>query len=101
MEENIRWIDVITRPLTDEEKRFFWENLIDADDAYIFDCPVPWDGEEVLVMTDDGKTEYDTFIKSLDGDYFENHLREGEVVAWARSYVEDCDGLESGLLEED
>ena len=81
----MKWIDVITRPLTDQEKRYCMENLIDADDAYAFDCPTPLDGEEVLVRTSDGRTDYDTFVKDENGNYFEHYPMNGSVVAWARN----------------
>lgn len=58
------WIPFKTRPLTDEEKQEY------PDWAYIFDCPLPDDGEEILLSN--GKYVWtDTFINDgecyLDG----------------------------------
>ena len=98
----MKWIDVITRPLTDAEKKACMENLIDAEDAYVFDCPTPFDGEEVLVITKDGFTAYDTFIKDETGNYFENHPKQGEVIAWSRGNPDDdWEDSEGGLIDED
>ena len=49
------WIPFKTRPLTDEEKQEY------PDWTYIFDCPLPDDGEEILLSN--GKYVWtDTFI---------------------------------------
>ena len=58
------WIPFKTRPLTDEEKQEY------PDWTYIFDCPLPDDGEEILLSN--GKYVWtDTFINDgecyLDG----------------------------------
>ena len=47
-----RWIPVKTRPM-DEEERAYWSDLLGYDveyeDAVMFDCKMPDDGQEILV----------------------------------------------------
>ena len=60
------WIEVKTRPCTDEEfeefKRLFGDDIERKDFPY-FDCSMPVDGEEILICTswdvDKDKCEYD------------------------------------------
>lgn len=75
------WIPITTRPMTEEEKEQYKENLEYVDDAVIFNCPLPEDGQEVLI-TVYGETELDTFYNdAVDGCYFENRDIE-DVRAW-------------------
>lgn len=69
------WTPVKTRPLTDEERDGL---LIDAECA--FDCPMPEDGQEVIVTTDLGGVGIDTFCRDVEGCYFENY--DDDVIAW-------------------
>lgn len=52
-----RWIPVKTRPMTAEERQN-WEEYygfqFDDEDAVIFDCPMPQDGQAVWVTTKNG-----------------------------------------------
>lgn len=76
-----KWIPITTRPMTDEEREYHREQLEYVDDAVIFNCPLPDDGQEVLI-TVYGETELDTFYNdSIDGCYFENRDIE-DVRAW-------------------
>lgn len=76
-----KWIPVTTRPMTEEEKERYKEQLEYVDDAVIFNCPLPDDGQEVLI-TVYGETELDTFYNdAIDGCYFENRDIE-DVTAW-------------------
>lgn len=76
-----KWIPMTTRPMTDDEKEHFAEQLEYCDDAEIFNCPLPDDGQEVLI-TIYGETEIDTFLRDdVDGCYFENRDI-GDVRAW-------------------
>ncbi len=43
-----KWIPLIKRPMTDEEREYYRE-WSDIEGAMIFDCPLPEDGQEVLV----------------------------------------------------
>ena len=83
------WIPLKTRPMTEEEQQYYADHwaftdsgfLDDDDKPQIFDCPLPEDGQEVLI-TVYGYVEVDTFIKDdNDGCYFE--CRDiSDVKAW-------------------
>lgn len=72
-----KWIPMTTRPMTEEEMTFYseWAEY----GAEIFDCPLPEDGQEVLVSYG-GYVCVDTFCKD-DGCYFEG-VDIGDVDAW-------------------
>lgn len=81
LEQEPGWIPMTTRPMTEEEKDRYREQLEYVDDAVIFNCPLPDDGQEVLI-TVYGETELDTFYNdSVDGCYFENRDID-DVDAW-------------------
>lgn len=64
-----KWIPLKTRPMTDEESTFYrdWAEY----GAELFDCPLPDDGQEVLISVYGG-VEVDTFVQDAnDGCYFE------------------------------
>lgn len=44
------WIPVTYRELTDEEREWYSDDV-----AYIFDCPLPDDGDEILISQNNGK----------------------------------------------
>ena len=69
------WIPIKTRELTEEEKEEY------PDCTFMYDCPLPEDGEEVLVTTWSGDVSVDTFCRD-DGCYFEYGCDEGDVIAW-------------------
>lgn len=74
-----KWIPLKTRPMTDEESTFFrdWAEY----GAELFDCPLPDDGQEVLVSWG-GNVCIDTFVRDdRDGCYFEG-VDIGDVEAW-------------------
>lgn len=72
-----KWIPLKTRPMTDEESTYYrdWAEY----DAEIFDCPLPDDGQEVLVSYG-GYVCVDTFCID-DGCYFEG-VDIDDVEAW-------------------
>ena len=75
------WIPMTRRPMTEDEKEHYNEILEYYDDAEVFDCPLPEDGQEVLI-TVYGETEVDTFIRDeVDGCYFE-YRDIDDVRAW-------------------
>ncbi len=81
LEQEPKWIPMTTRPMNEEEKEKYREQLEYVDDAVIFNCPLPDDGQEVLI-TVYGETELDTFYNdAIDGCYFENRDIE-DVRAW-------------------
>lgn len=71
------WVPLTKRPMTDEERKL-WERS-DVEEAMIFDCPLPDDGQEVLVSYG-GYVGVDTFVKD-DGCYFEG-VDIDDVEAW-------------------
>lgn len=77
------WIPVKTRPMTEEETEHYSEYTdMRIDDTYtILDCPLPDDGQEVLVSWG-GNVVVDIFIRDdADGCYFEG-VDIDEVDAW-------------------
>ena len=78
LEQEPRWIPITTRPMTEDEKP--WHESC-YDEAEILDCPLPEDGEDVLI-TVNGRTWIDTFLRDeTDGCYFESYDID-EVEAW-------------------
>lgn len=72
------WIPFTEREMDEEEKENFGEEL-----GYILNCPVPEDGQEILVTYSNGYVGEDTFLK--DGQ--ECYLDSGrefviEALAW-------------------
>ena len=61
-----RWIPIKTRPLTDEElkslSQYYGSNYKDTAEEWAFDCPMPEDGQEILISTSWGvSTDYCKF----------------------------------------
>ena len=79
-----KWIPITSRPMTEEEKEDFAERTgydeKDFDD--ILSCPLPEDGETVLITDRLGNVEVDTFINDCDGCYFECNCDMEDVKAW-------------------
>ena len=77
-----KWIPLITRPMTEEETEHYFEHTdMRIDDTYIIlDCPLPDDGQEVLVSWG-GNVGIDVFIQDNEGCYFEG-VDIDEVDAW-------------------
>jgi len=78
LEQEPRWIPLTIRPMTDEEREYYRE-WSDVEGAMIFNCPLPEDGQEVLVSYG-GYVCVDTFCKD-DGCYFEG-VDIDDVDAW-------------------
>ena len=71
-EKDVRhWIPIKTRPLTDEERKSlsqYYGSKIDPADEWAFDCPMPEDGQEILISTSWGvSTDYCEFDCTDDG----------------------------------
>ena len=79
-EYNGGWIPVKTRPMTEEEKEYYSEYLFE-DNGLIYECPLPEDGQEVLVTSKYGSVDKTTFYTDC-GNYFENYEDYDEVIAW-------------------
>ena len=81
---NSAWIPVTTRPMDSEEREYWSDHFgypLDDEDAVIFDCKMPEDGQKILVS-------YSTFVSmdtcEIDGGCYgleENGDWEG-VTAW-------------------
>ena len=70
------WIPVKFRPLTDEEQKEY------PDYCYMADCPMPDDGEEILVSTKYGRVEKDE-CGFDDGYYLDSGYDwQTDIVAW-------------------
>ena len=54
-----RWIPIKTRPMTEEEKE-----EIGHEYAFMYDCPLPDDGQDVLITDCYGNVEVDIFCNS-------------------------------------
>ena len=76
------WIPIKTRLMTKEETEHYFEHIDQrVDDTYtILDCPLPEDGEEVLVSWGNNVC-VDIFVRDTDGCYFEDRDID-EVTAW-------------------
>jgi len=82
LNNKLQWIPVETRDMTEEEKKEMfetWEYCTESD-CWKYDCPLPEDGQEILVSTKWG-VSLDTFCVD-EGCWFENHPDRGEVLAW-------------------
>ena len=68
------WIPITMRPIEEDEK-------IDFPDAtFMFDCPMPENGEEILITSKYG-VEFDTCYND-DGYYLDSDRSWDEVLAW-------------------
>ena len=61
LEQEPKWIPLIKRPMTDEEQEYYKE-WSDIEGAMMFNCPLPEDGQEVLV-SHGGYVYIDTFCE--------------------------------------
>lgn len=68
-----QWIPIIYRPLTEKERIAFAEHYgveyCDTSEEKAFDCPMPEDGQEILISTLWGVTE-DVADNDIDGEGF-------------------------------
>ena len=77
-----KWIALVARPMTNEEREYYSEQLDYCDgDAAIYNCPLPEEGQEVLITTCTGGVLIDTFFNDYDGCGFEGYDIE-DVKAW-------------------
>ena len=73
-----KWIPITERPMTEEEKEYY--QVKDDELAWMYDCPLPDNGEDVLVSTKWGISMTPFF--NDDGCYFECYEDKGDVLAW-------------------
>jgi len=76
------WIPITKRPVTNEEQELYEDQELYLEGMMILTCPLPDDGEEVLI-TIYGGVETDTFYKDNDGCYFEGRDID-DVIAWQK-----------------
>lgn len=82
LEQEPKWIPIKTRPLTDKEKEEYADLGYSEDSiTFMYDCPLPEDGEEVLITTRYDEVTTDTFCRD-EGCYFETYCDEDDVKAW-------------------
>lgn len=78
------WIPVETIDMTEEEIKeeaeLYGIDVIDKDDFWRYTCPLPDDGDEVLITTPFGVC-LDIFHDD-EGCWFEDHPDRGDVLAW-------------------
>lgn len=71
-----QWIPITYHKATEEEQEGYGEDI-----TSVYDCPLPDDGQEVLITTKYGTVVCTTFYTDM-GSYFEYYEDEDEVVAW-------------------
>lgn len=76
------WIEIKTRPLTNEEIEYYTEHGVDDSLGFIYDCPLPDAGQEVIVTIANGFVTTDIFDSDGYNCYFENYCDDDEVIAW-------------------
>lgn len=81
-EPKTEWIPIKKRPLTDEEIEYYSDLGYPSEEiSFIYDCPLPDDGQSVLISNRYNSVETDTFYRD-DGCYFEDNYDEDDVLAW-------------------
>lgn len=73
----IEWHEVKTRPLNDEEKEYYSDDI-----SFIFDCRMPDEGQDILIATKYG-TDADTCWFDDYGIGLEKRGDWEGVIAWA------------------
>ena len=83
------WIPIKTRELTEEEKHKLYDaydiniDELDPRESWTYDCPLPNDGDEVLVTTNLWENvTITTFYADEDGVYFEDYEDRDDLLAW-------------------
>ena len=78
--ETITWYEVVKREPTEEEREEYRDEYGEVD--YMLDCPMPEDGDEILVATSYG-VDTDTVYMSGNGYSLEDRGDWDDVIAWA------------------
>jgi hypothetical protein len=70
--------------MTDEEEKHYskYTGYDEEDFDTMLDCPLPEDGETVLITDRLGNVEVDTFFTDNDSCYFECNCNMEDVIAW-------------------
>lgn len=81
-----KWIKIESRPMDDEERKYYSEHYgydLDDNEAVIYCCQLPENGQEVLVCNEYGHIWLDTFDDDPDyGVGFETNGDMDRLVAW-------------------
>ena len=80
----VKWIPVKTRPMTEDERKYYEEIYswtLSDDEAVIFDCKMPEDGQEVWVCSRCGNV-WDDICIIEDGIGLEGNGDWFDIVAW-------------------
>lgn len=79
-----KWIHVKTRPMTEEERKYYSELYgydIEYEEAIMFDCKMPEDGQEIWVCSKCGNVWEDTCCVD-EGIWLEGNGDWLDIVAW-------------------
>lgn len=79
-----QWIPIKTRPMTEEERQYYSEMYgydIEYEEAVMFDCKMPEDGQEVWVCSKCGNVWQDTCVVD-EGIGLEGNGDWLDIVAW-------------------
>lgn len=87
----IEWHKITTRPLTDDEREFYDEEI-----CFIYDCEMPEDGEEILIATKFG-VSVDTCVRDDYAVFLDRYDDFDGVFAWA--YIPKYEEAEKALKE--
>lgn len=86
MTDEEEWVPIKYRPMTNEEFEEYRNGFGNPDEVpdgiRVFDCPMPSDGQEVLVTLKNGEVVIDTFYNDGCCLYFEIWCDDGDVIAW-------------------
>lgn len=104
LEQEPKWIPIKIRPLTEKEKEEYADLGYSEDSiSFMYDCPLPEDGKEVLITTRYDDVRTDTFYRD-EGCYFETYCDDDDVKAWmplpqpykgeSEENTDDCDCMD-------
>ena len=89
MNDSIKWIPVVLRPMTAEERSYYEEaagGIFEDEDAVIFDNPMPEDGQEIWVTTKGGYVFQDVCENDFGMVGLEGNGDWADVIAWQPLY---------------
>ena len=80
----LEWIPITYRTMDEEEKKEYADRTgHDVEKLnVILNCPLPEDGQDVLITGRFGNVDVDTFFNDCDGCYFECNSDMYDVIAW-------------------
>ena len=84
-----KWIPVVLRPMTAEERSYYEEaagEIFEDEDAVIFDSPMPEDGQEIWVTTKCGYVFQDVCENDFGMVGLEGNGDWADVIAWQPLY---------------